>query len=128
MRSSRKEQCENLIVKLLIILRKKIKGKQPKKSMTLHRKCCDDSGSKGPWRWNATCMLKSGRSLKEYESRQKARIVENYKRLLQRAGSKMDKDEAAHCFPRWCVTQDGRYFSTQHIQDCSWKLVFQLEK
>ena len=75
--------------------------------MTLHRKCYDDSGSKRPQRWNARCMYKCGRNLKEYESRQKARRVENYKTVTE-GKEQMDKDEARPRFLRRCVTQDGR--------------------
>ena len=36
-----------------MVLRRKVKERQPKKSMTLHKNAVMNSGTKGPYRWNA---------------------------------------------------------------------------
>ena len=99
MRSSKNEQWENLLVKFLIILGRKIRRRQPKKSMTLHRKCCDDSGSKEPQRWESHVHVKvwqKSERIWEQAKGQKGR------ELLKTAteGKEQDgQDEARPLFP-----------------------------
>lgn len=116
MRSSRNEQWENLLVKILIILRRKIKRKRNQWHFTENAMMIQVLRDR-PQRWNARCMYKCGRNLKEYENRQKARRIENYKTVTE------GKERDGQGWGKTTVSLEGVLLkmvdnvSTQHIRE-----------